>query len=125
MKLASMVVFHLPKGQSQSHFLPAGECELEAFHIDTCQRTIWVTQQDKIEHFPQTGAEIFQGQQAYQFLLRVACGLESRVIGETDIFGQLKEAWKKYSKSRNRLSTQLLPWIQRIFEDTKEIRSLY
>jgi glutamyl-tRNA reductase len=75
---------------------------------------------------PEAPYEIYHGSDAYAFLLSVATGLESQVVGETDIFGQLKEAWKQQSA---RLSTaarkDLSAWFQRLFEDTKEIRSQY
>ena len=37
--------------------------------------------------------ELYQGADAYGFLLRLASGLESEIAGETEIFGQIKEAW--------------------------------
>ncbi|MHC4860661.1 MAG: glutamyl-tRNA reductase [Planctomycetota bacterium] len=37
-------------------------------------------------------AESYRGEEALRHLLRVACGLESMVLGETQITGQLKEA---------------------------------
>src|SRR4051812_1927280 len=36
-------------------------------------------------------AEIFRGQNAYQFLLEVICGLNSPIVGETAVMGQFKE----------------------------------
>jgi hypothetical protein len=41
-------------------------------------------------------------------------------VGETDVFGQLKEAWRKAAPQLNE-DTDF--WIQKIFEDTKEVRS--
>ena len=73
----------------------------------------------------------YRGQDAYRFLLRVAAGLESEIQGETDVFGQFKEAWRQFQTvtpsrvSHSQLIRQLSPWMQRIFEDTKEIRSEY
>lgn len=69
--------------------------------------------------------ECYDGSQAFQFLLRVAAGLESQIIGETDIFGQLKEAWRQFSRKNPSRSSELSPWIQKIFEDTKEVRARY
>jgi len=71
------------------------------------------------------GAEVYSATGAYAFLLRFATGLESAVRGETDVFGQLKEAWVHYKQNRGVLYRDLSPWMQRLFEDTKEIRSQY
>jgi hypothetical protein len=74
------------------------------------------------------GGEIFCGVDAYRFLLEVTTGLQSEVKGEADVFGQFKEAWAQ-AQARLDQSTSsvsvLSPWILKIFEDTKEIRSLY
>ena len=35
--------------------------------------------------------EVFRGQQAYEFLLEVICGLNSPIVGETAVMGQFKE----------------------------------
>ncbi len=95
-----------------------------AFYLDTCQRVLWVTTRDELERSRETidwsGYEIFSDVVAYSFLLRVATGLESQVVGETDVFGQLKEAWRKTSFD---LDENVDFYIQKIFEDTKEIRS--
>lgn len=68
------------------------------------------------------GVDVYSGADAYAFLLRVACGLESEVKGETDIFGQLKEAWHRYELNGTH-AQELSPWFRRLFEDTKEIRA--
>lgn len=97
-----------------------------AFYLDTCQRVVWVTSQDEFERVSETtdwtGYEVSTGVAAYSFLLRVATGLESQVVGETDVFGQLKEAWRKAAYD---LDENVDFYIQKIFEDTKEIRSRY
>lgn len=96
------------------------------FVLDSCQRRLWVGLGEPAFPIPSSSIEQYQGIDAYAFLLSVTTGLASQVVGETDIFGQFKEAWK--SQEIN-LSTEfrkgLSPWIQRLFEDTKEIRSLY
>jgi glutamyl-tRNA reductase len=65
------------------------------------------------------------GAEAYAFLLRFACGLESRMAGETEVFGQIKESWRDLSAASNLLSRQLGHWVQALFQDTKEIRAAH
>jgi len=109
------------------------------FHLGTCQRKLWVYDENALAEKMgsisgperlcaealRLGAEVYSGSGAYSFLLRFATGLESAVRGETDVFGQLKEAWAQYEQERGHLYRELSPWIQRVFEDTKEIRSQY
>jgi hypothetical protein len=69
--------------------------------------------------------ERYAGADAYRFLLQLACGLESEIAGETEILGQIKQSWREYETARPEESRALRPWIQRLLQDTKEIRSEY
>src|SRR5438045_3448988 len=40
----------------------------------------------------ETGDQILSGSEAYQFCLEVICGLHSPLVGETEVFGQFKNA---------------------------------
>jgi hypothetical protein len=120
MLLASIRVAHLPQAQAADS--APSVADDGAFVVRTCQRTLWI--HDEARPWPE-GTEVLTGIEAYAFLLRVTTGLESRVVGETDVFGQFKECWLKLEAGHSRLARELSPWIQRLFEDTKEIRSLY
>lgn len=96
----------------------------DAFEIDSCLRRAWVVDASQGFTVPE-GVEVFDAAEAYAFLLRLVCGLESRIAGETDIFGQFKEAWQRFSDAGSELASGLSPWIQKLFEDGKEVRSLY
>ena len=58
-------------------------------------------------------------------MLQLACGLESEIAGETEILGQIKEAWRDHERDDAEAATTLRPWMQRLLQDTKEIRSEY
>jgi glutamyl-tRNA reductase len=65
--------------------------------------------------------EFYQGQEAYQFLLEIICGLHSPILGETEVFGQFKaftEGWMKNEP----LSRNL---VQSLFADAKKVRQLH
>lgn len=97
----------------------------DAFCLDSCQRRLWICAEEDLHELAIPGEmKIYAGAGAYEYLLRVACGLESQILGETDIFGQFKTAYKSFVAAADpaRVS-ELNPWIQRVFEDTKEIRS--
>lgn len=105
-----------------------------SFYLATCQRKIWVSKIGTASLASvHSAAELLAGVDAYRFLLRVATGLESQVKGETDIFGQVKEAWKNFvgvaetAEMGGMLQTarDLSSWMQRLFEDTKDIRKQY
>lgn len=99
-----------------------------AFFLDTCQRRVWarIKQQELGSRSSfDSAVEIFEGAQAYAFLLRVATGLESELKGETDIFGQLKGAWAAFEKTGAPMAGRLGGIFQKLFEDAKEVRALY
>jgi len=76
--------------------------------------------------FPADGVlESFEGTDAYAFLLRFACGLESKLVAETEIFGQIKQAWRQFSERASPLARQLSPLVQHLFQDAKAIRAQY
>ena len=131
MKLANLQVLHLDAAAFQ--LAPADRAAArggaEAWLIDTCQRTVIVTagrdaRDQVVARLPAAErAQGFAGAEAYAFLLRFACGLESRLVGETEIFGQIKESWREFAAVPGALSRELDSWVQRLFTDTKEVRA--
>lgn len=110
---------------------PPGAARHGAFFVDTCQRRVAIADSREArealrEHFPADGGlQAFEGHEAYAFLLRFACGLESRLVGETEIFGQIKQAWSDFTREPSALAHALSPWMQRLFQDAKEIRARF
>jgi len=102
---------------------------LDYFPIDTCQRRVAVCNGTAMlallrREFPDDGAlESYEGADAYAFLLRFAAGLESKLVAETEIFGQIKTAWRAFCERGTPLGCHLSSWIQLLFQDAKEIRS--
>lgn len=97
------------------------------FAFETCLRRLWISNSsanpaDRPTQ-PGFGTERYAGVEAYEFLLRVACGLESEIVGESDVFGQLKESWHVFRTGRTAGAQALESLMQRLFEDVKEIRS--
>jgi hypothetical protein len=121
MRLESLRVIHFSKaeGALRPELGSLANSLADSFYLNSCQRMLWVDFGAKVVEEP--GFETFFGADAYSFLLKVAAGLESQVAGETDIFGQIKEVWKKY-ETDNALLSQIF---QKLFEDTKEIRTHY
>ena len=44
-------------------------------------------------------------------------------MAETEVFGQIKQAWRDFSGRASPLARQLSPWIQLLFQDAKAIRA--
>jgi hypothetical protein len=129
MLLASLRVVHLPK-LKRTGLSADGVAALRArlgssFRLDTCQRELWVLPAGSMPIGLGDAVETLAGSDAYRFMLRVATGLESQVRGETDIFGQFKDAWQRFEAETSRDARELAPWVQKLFEDTKEIRSRF
>jgi len=123
MALANLVVLNrrAPDG-APSALLPAS-CVL-----GTCLREVRIAMAEPAAQPSGTmadaaGYELHSGAEAYRFLLQLACGLESEIAGETEILGQIKQAWRDYESAHPGEAPALRPWMQRLLQDTKEIRS--
>lgn len=119
MKLESLVVLHLPK-----HALPQGAtpfAQEHGFVLESCLR--WIVVSRQLPESVPNSTQVFQGIDAYRFLLEIACGLHSKMQGESEIFGQIKQAWKVYHAEQPLASRELHTFMQRLFADTKRIRT--
>jgi hypothetical protein len=128
-ELRDFNVLHWRGARAPGAGAPESGAAGDLFLIDTCQRRVAVVNgREGLERarlqFPADGAiESLEGADGYAFLLRFACGLESKLVAETEIFGQIKQAWREFSETRSLLSRQLSPWIQLLFQDAKAVRA--
>jgi glutamyl-tRNA reductase len=107
----------------------------EALIISTCNRTEWyfitedafacATWLQQRHHISANDFEQsfyrYQGRQAIMHLISVATGLDSMVLGEPQIFGQLKEA-VKIAHEQGTIGARLDPILQQAFAVTKKVR---
>ena len=76
-----------------------------------------------IDHLSLTGyVSFFESNEAVEHICKVACGLESLVLGEPQIFGQLKEAYQ-ISKTQGALDKILEKLFQHVFKTAKKVRT--
>jgi glutamyl-tRNA reductase len=94
--------------------------EKAPFILNTCQRTIIVS----LEIIQTPLTKPYCGSEAYAFLLEIICGLQSKLLGENEIVGQFKTAYKDYLTQNNRCNN-LLMIIEKLFQDAKDIRTNY
>lgn len=125
-------------GQRLDHLRSAVSPHLEAAILSTCNRTEMYCS-GGLEHMPQTldwlaqagGVEAHalreysyshQDEHAARHAFRVASGLNSMVLGEPQILGQMKDAVRAASDA-GALGTTLNQLFQRSFSVAKEVRS--
>lgn len=128
MSLAHLIV--LNRGGAAASGQWTGKPLPDACVISTCLREVQVASLPAASHptvaqCQAAGFERFTGAEAYRFLLRLACGLESQIAGETEILGQIKESWRQFEAAQPAGAPALRVWMQRLLQDTKEIRSEY
>lgn len=121
--LSNLVLNNFPSGHKTSQVEDQGH-----FIMKTCQRTLILSYElDPFEQSQQNGNNeklLLSGQDAYTYLLEVICGLKSQLLGENEVVGQFKSAYKEYVAQAN-INTKLLLIIEKLFKDAKEIRSKY
>ncbi|MBC7540753.1 MAG: hypothetical protein H7281_18175 [Bacteriovorax sp.] len=97
----------------------------EVFVLKTCQRTLILGfGQLPFYHLEDQNdiRDMFNGDQAYIFLLETICGLKSEVLAEYEVVGQFKEAYQEYAKLPFR-NTCTLTLLEKLFQDSKKIRT--
>jgi hypothetical protein len=125
MALADLTVLNRnASGGTSTALLP------DACVVGTCLREVRIgmlapDEQPMAVEAMAAGYELYTGANAYRFLLQLACGLESEIAGETEILGQVKQAWRDCETTQAEQARLLRPWMQRLLQDTKEIRSEY
>lgn len=125
--LSRLSVLHVSKAEPSWIWAEAKQARAslgdpDVFWLETCQRVLAI---GDLEPGSIPGSSHFKGAQAYRFLLEVSCGLRSAIAGETDIFGQIKQGWISFKSTHSARSSELEPFFQKLFEDTKQIRTMH
>ena len=115
----------------------------EAMILSTCNRVELLTVQDELQpasitplgllnflhdYLSLPAAEVrphvyeFREQEAVRHLFRVASSLDSMVVGEPQILGQVKESWN-VAREVGAVSSTLDPLLQRAFSVAKKVRT--
>jgi glutamyl-tRNA reductase len=120
--LRRLVLCNFHKGEeSRPNF---GE---HVFSLETCQRFLYISYDthDKFEELALTSQSTkLYGVEAYQYLLEIICGLQSRLLGENEIVHQFKTAYHQYRDLENKC-TKTLSLLEKLFKDAKEVRTQY
>ncbi len=106
-------------------------CAPSGFRLTTCQREIEIRFHSRTDLAvsavaPDPRHEAFRGVEAYRFLLEFATGLRSAIPGETNVFGQLRAAWRDYLGAAQRSEARAFAALfATLFADTRAIRTTF
>src|SRR4026209_2317651 len=90
----------------------------------TCLREIIFLNRQDVLRLPPVDT-VFTEEAAYSELLAVVCGLQSPVLGETQVFGQFKNFLKENMESDCGLVKSHRSFFQSISTDAKALREEY
>lgn len=138
-KLREKVAFSPDKLAHALQSCPQHTSTEQVVILSTCNRTevyIKANQPDDIEKlsqwladFHQTDREtvlqhiyVKQGDDAINHLMRVACGLDSLIVGEPQILGQVKQAYTE-AKNAGKISIEFEKLFQSTFSVAKQVRT--
>ncbi len=134
--LREKVVFPFEKLPLYLHDLSANENIPEAVILSTCNRSevyckteeaekiiAWFCRQHQLSREQVLPSiYVYQGQEAIEHIMKVACGLDSMVLGESQILGQMKTAFSE-SCAAGSVGTLFNRLFQQVFAVAKEVRT--
>ncbi len=125
-------LYHQAGGPLEPQFEAAGTNArgVPLFKWQTCLRSLVLVPNDYAAEFDSTvTGEWLEDESAYRRLLEIACGLHSPLIGETEVFGQFKNAVQirlaecaQDSALEAAFVATLRQWSKALIEDVKLIR---
>lgn len=129
-------MLHVKNGEASRAGSQAGNAlakiqEGPHFRWETCLRTIAIFP----DHMSDVSGdlsdsisgnlELLSGEEAYEKLLELICGLHSPILGETEVFGQFKDAVQKFLASNTQSDSfdqAFRAWANGLLEDAKLVR---
>lgn len=109
----------------------------EAVVLSTCNRTEffvtaeargaaelrhWLVRDQELPAAAESALFLLEGDEGIRHLFRLACGLDSMVLGEPQILGQLKDAWRQ-AEHAGTIGRQLGRLFQHTFAVAKKVRT--
>ena len=99
------------------------ELYVTADNVDTSQLIDWLATFHGVDREQlNANAYIYEQVAAIEHIMRVACGLDSLVLGEPQILGQIKQAYN-HARHSGLVSTQFDKLFQHTFTVAKRVRS--
>ena len=91
-------------------------------HTDRHKALDWLTQYHNLDFQLDDHSYIYQNEYAVRHIMRVACGLDSMVLGEPQILGQLKTAYAT-AREAGTIGSHLSRLFQYCFTTAKQVRT--
>ncbi|TGN20553.1 glutamyl-tRNA reductase [Leptospira idonii] len=94
----------------------------------TCMRSVYISDERVLKEgdLPSDfSGDLYQGYEAYSFLIEVASGLHSKLFGESEIQAQFRDRLKESKLDSSPLSESLKKLRDQVLEHTKQVRSKY
>jgi hypothetical protein len=112
-----------PNSSQGSKLLPISPfCRLEIG-----AKELWILTRKEIAFLPpvfrQRAADCFIGVPAYEYLLSVACGLESKKLGDRNALPMFKAMWSKFLEADKKRAAKLDPVMKNVLLDARAVRS--
>lgn len=103
-----------------------GDSEAVVFSFMTCLRHIVIANLDEAAAIAAqangVNDQILRGEEAYTLILEIICGLHSPLVGETEVYGQFKNAVSSYKTPATPWGSLVAKTFKTLFEDAKKIR---
>ena len=101
----------------------------DVFILKTCQRTLILgIGEAPFLHLRKNAlkedviTDIFEGINAYTFLLETICGLRSEVLAEYEVVSQFKDSYQEFLKLPER-HNHIMQVLEKLFSDNKKVRT--
>lgn len=113
--------YHYPKALQTS-----SQPDVKSIAVwETCLRKIiFIESIENVLNDKKVNLDLYEDERALVFILEVLCGLQSKVIGETEIFGQFKQ-FLETEEAKNISFFKNQQFVQFLFKQVKEIREKY
>lgn len=109
-------------GRAAAGGAPCFQWTPSAFCLRTCLREIHLVDEAGWVVGDTSDFDIYQGPEAYQFLLEVLSGLHSRVFGESEVFSQFRQSVLEYREGGWSASGVILRVLEWLLSDVKKLR---
>ncbi len=148
--LARLIVVHIPRPIAEPRPTAEGSdfgihTSAQVLSIRTCQREVHLTVSADAPSAASAGTmsagvmlsaamlsaampvvhQLHRGAAAYRFLIEFASGLESAIPGETNVFGQVREAWRAFRDAQLQAARALEPLVEAWFRDVRLVRTRF